>query len=64
MANFSSFNGIYIPTFTQSIVLLASIVSATVYLLSKALFSRRPVDRNGNAIPNGPIGLPILGMFI
>lgn len=63
MASFSSSDGIYIPTFTQSIVLLASIVSATVYLLSKALFYRRPVDRDGNAIPTGPIGLPILGTF-
>ncbi|KAF9456424.1 cytochrome P450 [Collybia nuda] len=63
MASLPYSNGVFIPTFTQSIVLLASIISASVYLFSKALFSRRPVDRDGNAIPNGPIGLPILGSF-
>ncbi|KAF5380073.1 hypothetical protein D9615_006264 [Tricholomella constricta] len=52
-----------LPTISQGIVFLASIISATVYIFAKALLSRRPVDKNGNVIPDGPIGLPILGSF-
>ncbi|KAF8056531.1 cytochrome P450 [Lyophyllum atratum] len=65
MTSFSPVDGHHwqIPTFSQGIVLLASIVSATVYLFSKVVLARRPVDKNGNPIPNGPIGLPIVGSF-
>ncbi|KAF9000908.1 cytochrome P450 [Cyathus striatus] len=58
----STSGGSLLPTLTQGIVLLASIVSAAIYLLSR-LVDRRLRDKNGNYIPNGPIGLPILGSF-
>lgn len=57
----ASFSGSFIPTLTQAIVILASIVSATAYIFSNALFRKNLKDENGNSIPNGPIGLPILG---
>ncbi|RDB27130.1 hypothetical protein Hypma_004573 [Hypsizygus marmoreus] len=65
MAGFSHADGVqwHIPTLSQSILILASIVSATVYLFAKAIRSRRLVDEHGNSIPNGPLGIPILGSF-
>lgn len=63
MTNFSSVTGSHIPTLSQGIVLLASIVSAIVYLFAKTLLSKRPVDERGNSIPNGPIGMPFLGLL-
>jgi len=49
---------------TQVIVLVASLVSAVVLIFYKSFFSgRRLKDEDGNPIPPGPIGLPILGMF-
>ncbi|KAL0957853.1 hypothetical protein HGRIS_000037 [Hohenbuehelia grisea] len=53
----------HVPSITQGIVLVASLVSAVVYLFLKTIFSRGPVDGNGNSIPSGPIGLPIVGSF-
>jgi hypothetical protein len=44
-------------------VLVASIISATVILLIKAVFNKRLTNKDGNSIPNGPIGLPIVGSF-
>ncbi|KAF9456426.1 cytochrome P450 [Collybia nuda] len=63
MAIFTYPNEIHFPTFFQTIVLLASITSAAFYLFSKFFLSHRLVDQNGNKIPNGPVGLPILGSF-
>jgi hypothetical protein len=54
----------YIPTLPQGIVLLSSIISAAVYLFLKVVFPSRPKDKHGNAIPDGPIGLPIIGPTI
>lgn len=61
MASFSSTNESFIPTLSQGILILASLVSATVVLLAKGFFSKRLVDQHGNSIPNGPMGVPILG---
>lgn len=47
----------------NGIVLLGALMFAALYLFPKANFLRRKlVDRHGNGIPNGPIGLPIVGM--
>lgn len=55
-------NGGFIPTTFAGIFFLASIVSATVYIFVEALLKRR-VDENGNPLPNGPVGVPIIGVF-
>jgi hypothetical protein len=62
MASISLVNEGLIPTTSQGIVLLASIISATAYIFA-AFFLKRPVDGEGNPIPNGPIGVPIIGAF-
>jgi hypothetical protein len=62
MASISLVNEGLIPTTSQGIVLLASIISATAYIFAAA-FLKRPVDVEGNTVPNGPIGLPIVGGF-
>ncbi|KAF8221256.1 cytochrome P450 [Tricholoma matsutake] len=48
-----------IPTTFQIIVLLA-ITVATVYTFARLIFSWKRVDKEGNPIPNGPVGLPII----
>ncbi|KAG6818699.1 hypothetical protein H0H93_002698, partial [Arthromyces matolae] len=49
------------PAFPQGIGLVASIALASVYLVSKAVPSRRLTNNNGDPIPNGPWGLPVVG---
>ncbi|KAG6856614.1 hypothetical protein H0H87_002569 [Tephrocybe sp. NHM501043] len=53
----------HIPTLPQGIILVASIVSATVYLFAKTFLARKLTNGNGDTIPDGPIGLPIVGSF-
>lgn len=60
MASIPSSSGSLMPTLTQAIVILASIVSATAYFFSN-VFRKTLKDENGNSIPHGPIGLPIVG---
>ena len=55
------FHGGFFPTFTQGIVLVASLVLAVIYLISSSLVQRCLVDSKGNKIPRGPVGLPIVG---
>jgi hypothetical protein len=50
-----------IPTTAQGIALLASIVSAAAYIFAAALFPKCPVDAEGNPVPSGPAGFPIIG---
>jgi hypothetical protein len=40
---------------------LASIVSAAAYIIAAALFPKRLVDAEGNPVPSGPAGFPIIG---
>ncbi|KAG6879386.1 hypothetical protein C0992_003100 [Termitomyces sp. T32_za158] len=52
-----------LPTLPQGVVLVASIVSAFIYLVAKTLRTRRPKNVSGDPIPDGPMGLPIVGSF-
>jgi uncharacterized membrane protein len=56
--------GNLIPTTFQGIILLAFTISATAYFLAVILLSSRQVDGKGNSIPNGPVGMPVIGAFI
>lgn len=48
-------------TIPQGVLLVASIVTAFVYLVAKTLQARRPTNKAGDPIPDGPVGLPIVG---
>ncbi|ETW78112.1 cytochrome P450 monooxygenase 69 [Heterobasidion irregulare TC 32-1] len=48
---------------SQSIIALATLAAAVLYLLSEIVPRRRLVDKQGNTIPNGPWGMPIVGSF-
>ncbi|KAF8156573.1 cytochrome P450 [Crassisporium funariophilum] len=63
MVFYSDAEGNSIPTITRGIVLIASLVSAVVYLFARSILFRRLQDRDGNTIPHGPRGLPIVGSF-
>lgn len=54
-------NAFYGPGFGLSVATLGVVVATTLYLLSKSLLGRPLVDKNGNGIPDGPRGLPIVG---
>ena len=64
MASLSFLNGDIIPATSPGIILLTFIISATTYAIAVALFSKRLVDGEGNSIPKGPVGVPIIGMFV
>ncbi|KAF5318738.1 hypothetical protein D9619_011047 [Psilocybe cf. subviscida] len=53
------------PAFDHGITVLAlaSLVSAAVYIVSRFLQRRPLTDAKGNSIPDGPTGLPIVGSF-
>ncbi|KZT07800.1 cytochrome P450 [Laetiporus sulphureus 93-53] len=59
----------FFTSLSPSITIAAAILLASLYLLpsiigtSFDLFGRRPRDKDGNSIPNGPLGLPIVGSF-
>ena len=46
---------------SQSIIALATLAAVILYLLSEIIPRRRLVDKQGNTIPNGPWGMPIVG---
>jgi hypothetical protein len=50
-----------IPVTSQGIVLLAYITSAIACTIAAALFYWRLVDVEGNPVPNGPLGVPMIG---
>ena len=57
-----SYGNLISPTFQGIILFFTS--SATAYFLAVILLSRRLVDGKANSIPNGPVGIPIVGAFI
>ncbi|KAF9524744.1 cytochrome P450 [Crepidotus variabilis] len=44
-------------------ILLTSVFAVAIYLIFKSLSGGRLSDGKGNKIPDGPVGLPILGSF-
>ena len=46
---------------SQSITALATVAAVIFYLLSEIIPRRRMVDKQGNTIPDGPWGMPIVG---
>jgi hypothetical protein len=63
MENSSSSPSGSVPITTQGLISFVFIISATVYVLAAFFFMRRPADDKGKRIPNGPVGLPIIGTF-
>ncbi|KZT07802.1 cytochrome P450 [Laetiporus sulphureus 93-53] len=59
----------FFTSLSPSITIAAAVLLVSLYLLpsitgtSFDLFGRRPRDKDGNSIPNGPLGLPIVGSF-
>ena len=47
----------------SSLFLLTSLIAAAIYLSSKVFYRRPLTDDKGNTIPDGPTGLPVLGMY-
>ena len=45
-----------------SIFLWTSLLSLAVYLASRIVYRNALTDKKGAAIPDGPMGLPILGI--
>ena len=64
MARMSFLDNSLTSTTSQLRVLLAFITLAATYTFARIFFSWRLVDKDGNRIPNGPVGLPIVGAFI
>ena len=48
----------------SKLFLLTSLIAAAIYLSSKVFYRRPLTDDKGNTIPDGPTGLPILGVYI
>ena len=46
----------------SSLFLLTSLIAAAIYLSSKVFYRKPLTDDKGNTIPDGPTGLPILGV--
>ncbi|THH14404.1 hypothetical protein EW146_g5920 [Bondarzewia mesenterica] len=48
---------------TPSVVALGAVAATILYLTFGSLFGKPLVDKQGNKIPDGPCGLPIVGSF-
>lgn len=46
-----------------SLFIWTSLLSVAVYLSSKVFYRGPLTDDKGNTIPDGPMGLPILGVY-
>ncbi len=46
-----------------SLFIWTSLLSVAVYLSSKAIYRKSLTDGKGNSIPDGPMGVPILGAY-
>ncbi|KAF8654896.1 hypothetical protein AX16_003325 [Volvariella volvacea WC 439] len=47
---------------SPNMIILAGLVSAAIFLVYKSLYGRR-YDAEGHPVPDGPVGLPIVGSF-
>ncbi|KAF9443093.1 cytochrome P450 [Macrolepiota fuliginosa MF-IS2] len=63
MSSTIDFTSLATVNITPHFILLAILVATPIYTLFKTYHARRPVDKNGNQIPSGPVGLPIVGSF-
>jgi hypothetical protein len=61
MENLSFSTSGTVPITSQELVVLVSTISTIIYVLAVLYFMRRLADGKGNHIPNGPVGLPIIG---
>ena len=60
----SFLDNILTSTTSQLRVLLAFIILAATYTFARIFFAWRLVDKEGNRIPDGPVGLPVIGAFM
>ncbi|KAF9517507.1 hypothetical protein BS47DRAFT_1359550 [Hydnum rufescens UP504] len=63
MENVSFFLSGSVPITSQGLTLFVFTISATVYVLAAFFFMGVLADDKGKCIPNGPVGLPIIGSF-
>jgi hypothetical protein len=61
MENLSFSTSGSVPITSHELVLSVSTISTTVCIFAAFYFMRRLADGKGNHIPNGPVGLPIIG---
>ncbi|KAF8638158.1 hypothetical protein AX17_002401 [Amanita inopinata Kibby_2008] len=63
MATLSTMNGVLDFQSAAGTFMLASTVTIAIYLAYRYWSVYRLRDQNGNSIPNGPTGLPVVGSF-
>ncbi|KAF8638157.1 hypothetical protein AX17_002400 [Amanita inopinata Kibby_2008] len=63
MAVFSTMNQVFDTSSARGTFILASTVVIAIYLVYRYWSVNRIRDKNGNGIPDGPAGLPIVGSF-
>lgn len=63
MASYIVATEAFMPTLNLStaFALLAALITIAFYIPSKVYARHKSTDQNGNRIPSGPIGLPVVG---
>lgn len=59
----NTFTILPIVNLTSQFLTLAVITTAVIYILYGTYHKRKLVDKDGNGIPHGPVGLPIVGKY-